>query len=356
MLKLNSSSINKQLYNQKIASNKVTTPPIIKTQPQKNNKNIAFKGYYICPAHIHKFETIAEKYSFRKLKKFFDSIDPDRQKAILKVLVSSCKKENMLGEGATHVAFSIPGTDDFIIRVLKTEDIRMGSLKKEVVTFVNHNFGQVIASLIGSGANVQFMRKVKGNSIGTPYVLLKAAKKIDPEKVEKLIGQDEYIENIRTISKVPQISFNHLAARIKMLKKHGYVYDIANPNNVMLQKSVNGAFPSFNTVDDLYKIEDIKNLEFERAWNGSLEDMIYPLMDLNAGTLYCKKSKNLVNNVELSNKIKKANAEIFKKCVTASKKARLPLNREKFNTLLLSEITGIKESTIIKIFNDWEKY
>lgn len=356
MLNSNLSIISNQVYNHKTNPNKALVSSVIKQQIPTNAANVAFKSIYICPTSLKKYKTVAEKYSFQRLESFFDGINLDRQKAILNVLVSSCKKENMLGEGKTHVAFSIPGTDDFVIRVIKTEDIRMGTLKKEAVPFINYNLGQVVGSLTNSGANVQFMRKVKGNSIGTPYVLLKAAKKVDPEKVEKLIGQDEYVENVLKISKVPQLTYNHLAAKIKMLKNKGYVYDIANPNNVLLQKSENGAFPSFHIIDDLYKIEDIKNEQFERAWNGSLEDMIYPLMDLNAGTLYCNKSKNLINNIELSDKVKKANAEIFKKCIIASKKAQLPLNTEKFDPSLLSKITGIKESTITKIFDNWEKH
>lgn len=354
MLNLSVISIQNPTFKKFSTQNKMSAPQVSDNH-YFGSSNVAFKGSYICPAKVMKYKTIAEKYSFAKLEEFFNGINIDRQKAILEVLVSSCKKENVLGEGKTHIVFSIPGTDDFVIRVLKTEDIVLGKLKKEAIPFVNHNFGQPVASLTNSGADVQFMRKVKGNSVGTPYVLLKRANKLDPNLVEKLTGQSEYIKNISTIAEVPQLTYNHLAAKIKMLKNNGYVFDIANPNNVMLQKSEMGKFPSFNIVDDLYKIEDIKKSQYDRAWNGSLEDMIYPLMDLKAGMLYCLKSKDLVNNKELLGKVKMANSVIFRKCVIAAKKAGLPLNRDKFDIPTLSQVTGIKESKIVKIFDNWDK-
>lgn len=351
MLNLSATSIQNPTFKKFPAQNKMSAPQVTDNR-YFGSSNVAFKGSYICPAKVMKYTTIAEKYSFAKLEDFFNSLNTDRQKAILEVLISSCKKENVLGEGKTHIVFSVPGTDDFVIRVIKTEDIVLGKLKKEAIPFVNHNFGQPVASLTNSGADVQFMRKVKGNSIGTPYVLLKRANKLAPELVEKLTGQSEYIKNILNISEVPQLTYKHLAAKIRMLKNNGYVFD---PNKIMLQKSEMGKFPSFNIRGDLYRIEDIKKSQYDRAWNGSLEDMVYPLMDLKAGMLYCLKSKDLVNNKELLDKVKMANSIILRKCIIAAKKAGLPLNRDKFDIPKLAEVTGIKESKIIKIFDNWDK-
>lgn len=353
MLNLSIINTSKLLYkNQKNNVATFSTPVI---QPkQVSSTNIPFKGLYIRPGNFIKLEPISEKYSFKKLEAFFDSIDLDRSKALLNVLISTCKKENILGEGKSHVAFSIPGTNDFVLRVLKSEDIKMGTLKKEPVTFPHHNIGQTVASLVGSGADVQFMRKVKGQSIGAPYTLIRAAKKSNPANIPKLLGQDEYVSNILNISKVPQMTFTNLAIKIKMLRSHGYVYDIANPNNILLQVPKKSGLPSFNIIDDLYKIDDIKKSYYGQAWEGTLEDMVYPLMDLKAGTFYCDKSNDLINNPVLLDDVRKANAQIFQKCVNASKKVGLPLNRSKFDTAHLSKMTGIEETSITKIFYNWD--
>lgn len=318
--------------------------------------DIAFKSLYIEKAINKKPITVAEKFAFERLTAFLDSISTDRAKAVREVLVKSCTKDNILGEGKLHVAFSIPGTEDFVLRVNKFKDICMGTLAEAPVLFEDINLGQLVANLNGSGADVQFMRRVKGNSQGAPFVLIQQAKKLDPSLVDKLPGQDEYVKNILEIADVPQITFNNFAGKIKMLRNGGYVFDIANPNNVMLYKAERGGLAVFNIVDDIYKIDDIQRMYKDRAWSGTFEDLVYPLMDLNAGRMYCKSSKDLVNNAELSKQVQKANGDIFKKCVKAAVNEGIPLNREKFDVAHLAEMTGLKEATINKIFDNWNRY
>lgn len=312
---------------------------------------IAFKGIKLENGQPKVISRIEERFSFNNVMRMISSFGSGEKESLRNFLVKTCKPHNMLGEGKTHAVFAIPGHDDFVLRVNKYNDICMGPIfLNSRILFPKVNLGQPVANI---GIDLQVLRKVQGKSQGTPYVLLQQARKVVANSSAKLPGQEEYVANIVEISSVPQSAFDSFAKKVNFLRKNGYVYDIANPNNILYHSDPAQNICQFNIVDDLYDEKQMMKMYGGNAWKGTLEDVLNPFMDISAANLYLNEGKDLRRDPEIKKIVMLANRIIFSKCISACAKADIPLEKNKLNMDIISSLTGMEEGGIKAIFDNW---
>lgn len=170
--------------------------------------------------------------NYENFREFFD------KKNSITILKEALSPELKVGEGFSHVVYSIPENDTFMLRVNKFQDapLKTISLKKEKDYFPEFNLGQKVASL-NEFASVIVRQK------GVPCGI----KNFENKQYQQVKKTDlpNFIDYLRKVSQFPQESFDNFEKEIKTIHKRFHMFDFVNSQNVLFEEKTK----SFNIVD-----------------------------------------------------------------------------------------------------------
>lgn len=199
-----------------------------------HNKAVKFKGGLSGKNFVNWLEKIA--------------ISPEK-------LVEKVKFANKyIGEGSANIAYEIPENLEYVMRFPR-ESAKSGMLKIVEDIFPELNIGQTVAEI----GNIKVSKKQTGIPAGVPYK-------------DRLGGSMQnvltYRKHIFRTAEMPQAAYDDLADTFKRLNEHGYSFDMANPNNILVDEKNK----KFNLVDDLNEIVDDED-------QNSYASLALPLID-----------------------------------------------------------------------------
>lgn len=248
-------------------------------QKVKGHNNLNFSG----PRFSHQ--------SFETFEKFA------KETGFINNILATFKPENFVDAGGKNNVYSIPGNDDFLIRVSKKILIptKRLELKKLEDPFPDKNLGQKIASL---SKNISVILKQSGKANGiTDWHKVKFKKEHLPE----------FITSLKSVANMPQTAFNDMAEEIKFLQAKQHLFD-HNPRNILIDEKKQ----AFNLVD----IEPCPKRKLIRKiiLNRSSNYMLFGLIDQrNLLTAYGLADKDQQNQIQIYAK------EVYKKTRIATK-------------------------------------
>ncbi|MBR5304234.1 MAG: hypothetical protein IKU37_05345 [Candidatus Gastranaerophilales bacterium] len=208
----------------------------------KSTNNVSFKGN----------EIKADKSDFQKWAEETDFV----QTQLLDIITN---KENEIGSGFIHTAFSIPGNDDYILRIstrslewtLCEENIGIAELNV-VDGNDDINVGQEVATITipdkdarpeeysWKNTKIEVLRRQHGESIGVqpPETLVEGEwsthTKPGVEPYEAPSRKEKYARTIRKVAELPVESYEKLIETFKKASETGYDFDYLNSNNLLV--------------------------------------------------------------------------------------------------------------------------
>lgn len=202
-------------------------------------------------------------------------------------------KENEIGHGSSHIAYRIPGNDDYVLRTYKPtkidsiNDIKF--LDKEDRN-LKINIGQRIGLFTfkndkGLTEGVEVLKKANGNSYGVPdqtaiYDEFGNIKEGE-EPYESSIRAKDYKTLLDIASSYDVKVFEDAIERLQEAAKANYSFDALNPNNILLAED------EINLIDF-----DNFNLDFEPF------EFLYSLINMNYFMTYQSEYLNLATPEE----------------------------------------------------------
>ncbi|HEY9778015.1 MAG TPA: hypothetical protein V6C81_29905 [Planktothrix sp.] len=163
---------------------------------------------------------------------------------------------NYINHGFHNDVFEIPKLSNFVLRVPRewaiTPEERF-ELNELFDPAPEHNFGQPIAQL----GHSLVLKKVAGR----PYGMFR-----DANTLQEL--SDMHAAEVRMAAKLPQSSYDHLAARLRIAAEHGLSFDGNNSHNLLFEEGLR----QFNPIDFsiAQRGETVKS---------TLNDMLRPLIE-----------------------------------------------------------------------------
>lgn len=260
---------NLAMYIEKIlASDKLNTNPYyIKENHKKySQNNINKRNSYELP--------VAYNINFKQKLNYHDFLiniyKVHKNKSIKNVILSAIKdKNNFIGAGFNADVYSIPGVENYLIRIVRKDFDPKSIIENEMIPEPQNelapNFGQYIAT---NNRGLYITKKVFGESNSFPdwsnvITNLENGANLTPKDAEFMFNK------IRVLSNFPQKSFDDLAKNIQDLNKYtDCEIDIINPNNLIVdnkkktisiidlwyQHSENGSKAPFNGVDSMINL------------------------------------------------------------------------------------------------------
>jgi len=225
--------------------------------------------------------------------------------------IKSVKESNIyLGEGTSCKVFGIPGNENYVVK-FPLKNVEVGPLKEVLDEFPELNIGQAIATI----GNIKISKRQSGIEAGIPY------KARQTGGIENVFT---YLKHLSRTANMPQSAYDELAFTFKKLNEHDLYFDLANPNNILVDEKNK----KFNLVDDLTEITH------EKDYNNFLS-LAAPLVD----TFYARQLSYNDDLTSLWN-------TIVTKCIIASKKAGLPAPTSNLATLkFILDIGNIDKRT-----------
>ena len=162
---------------------------------------------------------------------YFKSAKPPINYPAAQIEHDSIKDEQMIGQVANSIVYSIPYSSDFCLKVLNKPDpnkIKSDEFPQGV------NLGQPVWQ-DEDNPNILMLRRIKGeeNSIPNWSKTIFDPQTGAPQSVTKEQA-GIYLSKVRAIANMPQKSYNELAYKIKILEDRGYKLDSINPNNLIV--------------------------------------------------------------------------------------------------------------------------
>lgn len=241
-----------------------------------------------------------------------------KNKSIKNIVLSTINNEsNYIGSGFNADVYSIPGIDNYLIRIERKNFNVQSLLENPIIPELQNelapNFGQYIAS---NNHGLFITKKVHGESHSLPN-WSNVIKDLETNKRELKYKEAELILNkIVNLSEFPQKSYDDLAKNIQKLNKYTQCeIDIMNPNNLI----VDDENKTINIIDLWYKHSDNGSIE---PFNG-IDSMINLMLD---PLTYNKVSDKL--SFKQQDKLTESAQKIINKIFVASEKYGLERNRE----------------------------
>lgn len=241
-----------------------------------------------------------------------------KNKSIKNIVFSTIKdNNNYVGSGFSADVYSIPGIDNYLIRIERKSFSPQSFIKSPIISEPQNecapNFGQYIAT---NNHGFFITKKVFGESHSLPNWAEKI-KAIENGTGELTHKEARYIlDKIVELSEFPQKAFDNLAQNIEKLNKYtDCEIDIMNPNNLI----VNNKTKSINIID----------LWYQHSANGSVapfngtDSMINLMLDpLTHNKVYEKLG------IKDCEKLFKASKTIIEKAFTAAQNAGLSRTKD----------------------------
>lgn len=194
-----------------------------------------------------------------------------KNKSIKNVVLSTIGNEkNFIGRGFSANVYSIPGIDNYLIRVERKHFSPKSFIENPITAEHQNelapNFGQFVAS---NGHGLFITKKAFGESHSLPNW---AVKILGVEKgTDEITHKDAkfIFKKIKILSEFPQNSFDDLSRKIHKLNKYTKCeIDIMNPNNLIVDEenkalgiidlwynhSDNGSTAPFNGIDSMINL------------------------------------------------------------------------------------------------------
>lgn len=236
---------------------------------------------------------------------FMQKLDNKYGNINLKKIIRKCKK-HIIGDGLSGNVYSIPGIQNYVLKVDKLAKIPFFSpvspLKKVKNELYCYNFGQRVAS---NDEGIDILMRCNGKSHSV-------SKWVDAykEDIPLTVKEAEYFvdKSLKTVSEFPQETFDDFARKIYFLKIVAKKEpDTFNPNNILIdydKKIINLVDININkTVPTRFNIKKL---------------MAYPLYDEHLKDLYIELlDKNRIDKYDYYQKV------ITDKCLLAAKKCGL---------------------------------
>ena len=241
-----------------------------------------------------------------------------KNKSIKNIVLSTINnKENYIGSGFNADVYSIPGIENYLIRIERKDFNPQRLLENPIIPELQNelapNFGQYIAS---NNHGFFITKKVHGKSHSLPN-WSEVIKDLETNKRELKYKEAELILNkIVNLSEFPQKSYDDLAKNIQKLNKHtDCEIDIMNPNNLI--------------VDDENKTINIIDLWYKHSENGSVAPFngVDSMVNLMLDPLTYDKVFNKLS-FKLQDKLTESAQKVIDKTLIASEKYGLERNRE----------------------------
>lgn len=223
--------------------------------------------------------------------------------------------ENIIGEGSAKAVYKIPNIDDYVIGREKRKTYHKQDFVRMDIPFERYNFGQPIAE---TDSGIIIMKKVNGKSHSLDNWSDKVDKLLFGQPVERSDAK-EFLEAMKTVSKMPLNSYIDLANQIKYLSDGGHRLDILSPNNVLIDPKNQ----QMNLIDLIDGQDRFENFEGEL-------NTVYDLQNILCGTILHEASRKQLSPAE-AKELDKATIETLKKCEMAGKYAGL--TTDKTNTI-----------------------
>ena len=274
------------------------------TNPQKNSIS-AF--YYT----VLSFKRLNEAMPRELASKIPNGVD------IRDLLENAKTRKNIIGSGANSVVYNIPQLDDYVLKVLNSEDANT-IFENEFPEDVN--VGQPIWQDPENPRHL-VLKKVEGKEHSIPNWNTTIW---DPARFSPLPVTKEqatlFCKQVDELAKFPQTAFDELAQKAKMLDEKGYKIDSINPNNLIVDKEK----------EKIHIIDFFKVASHERdVYRNSYMDLVAVALDFTLFPEYfdkmdCSEQRKTMENVET----------IESKVLEASKKCGFSCDKNRFKTFI----------------------
>ena len=168
---------------------------------------------------------------------WFKKQSPDDIKRILN------NPDNKIGHGFSHIAYNIPGNEDFVLRTSIDFDVNKISEIKPVIKDIEDkqlkiNAGQPMAIITYKNPKtrksqvIEILRKQKGIPVGVfPQEVYEVQK--NKLRYTSKVHKDRYSKSLEALAKFPVSSFEKLIEDIQEASKCNYTFDYLNSNNLL---------------------------------------------------------------------------------------------------------------------------
>lgn len=156
-----------------------------------------------------------------------------------------------IGTGSSHIAYSIPGNDEYILRTQKNQETQNFEYEEAIIKDTEDknlgiNIGQEVAIIEvpvqgGRTARIEVLKKQKGEGIGIPpiqtlFIPGSGVLRNGELPYESFERKEYYASSIHKVAQLPIAAFEKLIESIKEAEKFDYYFDHLNSNNVLIDE------------------------------------------------------------------------------------------------------------------------
>jgi len=148
----------------------------------------------------------------------YESFNTSTKLPTIEEVNKSLKDLKEIGEGGNAIVYNI--NDNFVVRVIKrTSKVEMTEKINNinpVSVFPGYNFGQIVANT--DIKSITILKKQNGTPIE-----------------DKTTSVEQYIENIKKASNLPQETFDNFVKDVVYLEENNYMIDPSKSNNFLIE-------------------------------------------------------------------------------------------------------------------------
>ena len=276
----------------------------------RTTPNISFKGTE--QNERNSFIEWAEKTDFLKSQLPYIFSNPD------------CK----IGSGFFHAAYSIPGNDEYILRIPKNQEFQIFDFSNAIIKDkedknLRINIGQEVATIElpkekGIPTTIEILKKQKGKAIGIPplqtlFIPGTGVLKSNELPYDDLARKEYYASTIHKVAQLPISAYEKLISDIREAEKFDYHFDHLNSNNLLIDEE--------SGVINIIDMEKMKVPVF-------LGDLLYALTNMNYFSTFSSQHNKYAVAEEMVNKVIMDIVEIIDKFIQAMRNKGEKFNRE----------------------------
>ena len=157
--------------------------------------------------------------------------------------------DNISGEGFSHIVYAIPGNEEYILR-MKKSNVLKGQIKSSEIKDVEDknlkvNIGQPVAEIVyetedspGQG-RIEVLKKQTGEPVGVKppsAIYIEDTDKLRENELpyEDISRKEAYARTIHKVAELPVEAYEKFLEDITSASKSGYKFDYYNSNNILV--------------------------------------------------------------------------------------------------------------------------
>ena len=157
--------------------------------------------------------------------------------------------DNISGEGFSHIVYAIPGNEEYILR-MKKSNVLKGQIKSSEIKDVEDknlkvNIGQPVAEIVYETEDspvqgrIEVLKKQTGEPVGVKppsAIYIEDTDKLRENELpyEDISRKEAYARTIHKVAELPVEAYEKFLEDITSASKSGYKFDYYNSNNILV--------------------------------------------------------------------------------------------------------------------------